>query len=144
MKYDAITKLRDQVQGYHPLNDWLTGLYGRAAAHIVGLKRARRTEHFPYCCYIPGRETREHAMRQRELDVHIVFGIMQPHKADNIYSGVSQLAQFGEYILDAIMSDCSLGTDFLQVMPQIETATDFGLRHPIYEAEITLAIKVRE
>lgn len=147
MKTETLVALREQVSGDEALKNYLVSRFGRDGHHIIGLKKAKKAEDFPYFCYMMGTEKRDSAFRERRQEVSILWGINEKEidHDTNTCLGVLEVAEIGELLVSAIIKDCSLGHEnAIRVEPSFETATDLGLRHPIYEAEMVLSIRIRE
>ncbi len=147
MKTEPLVALREQVSGDEALRSYLVARFGRPGSHIIGLKKAKKAGDFPYFCYVMGLEKRDSAFRERRQEVSILWGINEKEidHDTNTCLGVLEMAEIGELLVSAILKDCSLGHEnAIRVEPSIETATDLGLRHPIYEAEMALSIRIRE
>ncbi len=146
MKTAAILALREQVAGNSGLGNYLQDKFGRKGSHIIGLRRAKKAGDFPYFCYVLGGESRDNAYRERRQQVSILWGINEKEIdfVTDTCLGVLETAEIGELLVSAILQDCSLGHENIRVEPGFETATDLGMRHPIYEAEMVLSIRIRE
>ena len=146
MKTDALSALREQIKNDSGLKSYLKDRFGREGRHIIGLKRGKKADEFPYFCYVLGHEERENFSKERLQDISILWGINEKRieKATDTFLGVLETAEIGELLISAIFKDCTLGNERIRVEPDIETATDLGMRHPIYEAEMALKVRIRE
>ncbi len=143
---DTLIALRAQIEADEALRAYLEERFGRPGRHIIGLTKAKKTSDYPYFCYVLGSESRVSAARERLQKVSILWGINEKRIDDKVktYLGVLEMAEIGELLVSAILSDCTLGNENIMVDASFETATDLGLRHPIYEAEMVLTIRARE
>ncbi len=140
----VVTAMRDYFQADAVLTSWFTGLYDRDASYLVGVKRGKRTEDYPYVALVPVRERSVDRWNSIQT-VSCVCGVHQNAIDGDVMRGVIEVMDTSKEIIASMERDCMFGTSYLTgMMDTVKTMTDLGLRHPIYEIEITLDVLIRK
>ena len=141
----VVVAMRGYFSGDSVLSAWFTGRYARDASYLIGMKRAKRTENYPYVALVPVKERVVDRWNSLQT-VSCVCGIQQPAIDDDVVMrGVIEAMDASRQIIGSMERDCSFGTNYLVAkMDSVRTVTDLGIRHPIYEVEVMVDIMIRK
>ncbi|MDO8940903.1 MAG: hypothetical protein Q7U98_17245 [Methylicorpusculum sp.] len=140
MNLDAVLTLRDRLKHDAALTAFFNSRYNVAAKHFIGYRRTQNAADFPSLCYVPVR--RKKAGRHQERTVSVIVGLNESEVTDGVFAGVAQSEAVVELIEKALIP-LQLGAD-LTVDGAWIVNSDLGQRHPFYETELQLTLKVTQ
>lgn len=140
MDLDAVLALSDRFTQNPALSAWFAARYpGKQLKRLVGYKRSSNANDFPYLSFVVPRQQKRGG--ERGMSVSVVLGIHEPDlTADGIFEGVRQSAEALNLMIQALTP--------LRIVPGLiidpdwSINSDLGMRHPFYESELSLALKI--